>query len=106
MRFVTGNLQPTFESFHLAICQTRKPLETPETLETLETIKMLETSKMLESRNKRNIMLDKKTDIVRVTAFATVNSEAEAKYRVDGEVSAEIRDRMEAKRSEIEREES
>ena len=48
-------------------------------------------------------MLDEKADIVRVAALARVNSEAEAKDRADDEVSAEIRSRIEAERSERER---
>ena len=42
-------------------------------------------------------MINDKSNIVRVAALATVNSEAEDKDKADKEVSADIRARMEAK---------
>ena len=49
-----------------------------------------------ESKKEEGI-IDGEADIVRFAASARVNSEAEAKDRVDEEVSANIRARMEAK---------
>ena len=48
-------------------------------------------------------MLDDEADIIRVAALARVESEAKAKERAVEEVSAKIRARMEAERSERER---
>ena len=48
-------------------------------------------------------MLDDEANIVRVAALARLKAEDEAKDRAAEEVSAEIKDKMEAERSERER---
>ena len=50
-------------------------------------------------------MLDDEANIVRVSALAKVKAEEEAKERETEEVSANIKDRMEAELSERDREE-
>ena len=71
---------------------------------TLETLETLDTFKTLESKKNEEEMLDE-AGIVRVATFYKVKAEAKAKERTDGEVSDEIRARMEAERLERDREE-